>query len=133
MAISAMTVVSIPVADQAAARDFYVNLLGFELLFDEELSDGPGERWVRVAPTRTGPALSLVSWFDSMPPGSLQGMVLETTDIGAEYERLSKLGVRFDGAPRLEPWGANETILFDPDGNQLVLQESGAPVPGVGS
>ncbi len=133
MAITAMTVFSVPVSDQVAARDFYVDVLGFELLFDEALTDGPGERWVRVAPTRSGTALSLVSWFDSMPAGSLQGLVLETMDIDAEYRRLASLGVRFDAPPRLEPWGATETIFTDPDGNQIVLQEVGAPLPNVRS
>lgn len=64
-----IAVVSVPVSDQERAKQFYVDKLGFELQADD--SSVPGIRWIRVAPKGGTTALSLVTWFESMPPGSL--------------------------------------------------------------
>ncbi len=58
--------VSVPVSDQGRAKDFYVNTLGFELL--QEAPFGDDMRWIEVAPKGSTPSLTLVTWFESMPP-----------------------------------------------------------------
>jgi catechol 2,3-dioxygenase-like lactoylglutathione lyase family enzyme len=121
MGISDVAVVSIPVSDQERARRFYVDTLGFELLRDD--ASIPGMRWLQVAPRRGGTSLSLVTWFESMPAGSLQGLVLQSTDVYADYEALAAKGVAFEGPPKRRPW-ATETVLRDPDGNAIVLQQA---------
>jgi catechol 2,3-dioxygenase-like lactoylglutathione lyase family enzyme len=121
MAVKDVIVVSVPVSDQDRAKEFYVDKLGFELEGDDESM--PGIRWVRVAPAGGTTSLALVTWFESMPPGSLQGLVLSSDDIQAEYENLVAKGVRFDGPPQRRPWGT-ETVVHDPDGNSLVLQQA---------
>ncbi len=121
MAVKDVIVVSVPVSDQDRAKEFYVDKLGFELEGDDE--SVPGIRWVRVAPKGGTTSLALVTWFESMPPGSLQGLVLSSDDIQAEYENLVARGVRFDGPPQRRPWGT-ETVIRDPDGNSLVLQQA---------
>ncbi len=75
------------------------------------------------APKGGSTALTLVTWFESMPPGSLQGLVLASDDIGADYERLKAKGVKFDGPPKQQPWGT-ETVFHDSEGNQIVLQKA---------
>ena len=120
MPIQDVTVVSVPVSDQDRARDFYVGKLGFELTRDDD--SVPGIRWVQVAPAKGGTALTLVTWFDTMPAGSLRGLVLACDDLDAEYERLQASGVPFDGPPQRQPW-ATEAVCHDPDGNELVLQQ----------
>jgi predicted enzyme related to lactoylglutathione lyase len=117
---------SIPVSDQDRARDFYVRVLGLELVEDRPM--GPGRRWVRVRPTGAETAMTLVTWFDSMPAGSLTGIVLETDDIDGEAERLGALGVPIAGGVQEAPWG-RYVQLQDPDGNGLILQQS---APGIG-
>lgn len=114
-----VAVVSVPISDQERAKAFYVGQLGFELLRDD--SSVPGMRWIQVAPPGGGPSLTLVDWFDTMPPGSLRGLVFQVIDIDAEYERLVANGVRFEGPPERQPW-ATEAVFLDPDGNGFVLQ-----------
>jgi catechol 2,3-dioxygenase-like lactoylglutathione lyase family enzyme len=120
MAVTDVAVVSVPVTDQERAKSFYVDTLGLEVVRDDS---SPGMRWVQVAPAGGGTSLTLVTWFDSMPAGSLRGLVLRTTDVRAEYEALVAKGVAFEGPPTRRPWGT-ETVLHDPDGNGIVLQQA---------
>jgi predicted enzyme related to lactoylglutathione lyase len=64
-----------------------------------------------------------VTWFDSMPPGSLQGLVLTCDDLDRTYERLVAEGAEVDREPAEQPWG-KEAVIRDPDGNRLVLQQA---------
>ncbi len=121
MPVQDVTVVSVPVSDQDRARAFYVDTLGFQLIRDDD--SVPGIRWVQVAPQQGATALTLVTWFGTMPAGSLRGLVLACDDLDAEYQRLEAAGVQFDSPPERQPW-ATEAVLRDPDGNMLVLQEA---------
>jgi catechol 2,3-dioxygenase-like lactoylglutathione lyase family enzyme len=125
MVLTAVKVVSVPVSDQERARDFYVESLGFVVLSDTVM--GPEMRWVMVAPAGSHTALTLVTWFPSMPAGSLKGLVLETDDLDGDSSRLKAAGVAVS-ALQEAPWG--RFVQFDdPDGNGIVLQES-APMDG---
>jgi catechol 2,3-dioxygenase-like lactoylglutathione lyase family enzyme len=121
MGIEDVRVVSVPVSDQERARDFYVEKLGFELVRDDD--SVPGIHWVQVAPPPGGTALTLVTWFESMPPGSLQGLVLACDDLDRTYEQLVADGVEVERELAEQPWG-KEAVIRDPDGNRLVLQQS---------
>ncbi len=121
MPITAVQLFSLPVSDQDRARDFYVDLLGFELVSDTEM--GPDRRWVQVRPPGAATSITLVTWFATMPPGAAKGTVLETDDLDADVGRLRALGVVVDGEVQQMPWGRFVTF-DDPDGNGLVLQET---------
>src|SRR5438552_17640678 len=99
MAITHIQLLSVPVTDQDRARDFYVDTLGFDLVADNPM--GPDRRWVQVAPKGGQTSLTLVTWFPTMPPGSLKGLVLQTPDVDAETARLRVVGAdmlgRVDG------------------------------------
>jgi catechol 2,3-dioxygenase-like lactoylglutathione lyase family enzyme len=120
MPVSHILLHSIPVSDQDRARDFYVDTMGFELLADVEM--GPGMRWVQVRPRGGTSSLTLVTWFPSMPAGSLKGTVFETTSLEADIANLRDKGVAI-GDIESAPWGRFVTF-DDPDGNGIVLQES---------
>jgi catechol 2,3-dioxygenase-like lactoylglutathione lyase family enzyme len=122
MAVQEVTVVSIPVSDQERAKAFYVDTLGLQLVRDDD--SVPGLRWIQVAPKQGGTALTLVTWFESMPPGCLRGLVLSSEDLRADYEQLVAKGVEFDGPPQPQPYTALEVVAHDPDGNRLVLQQA---------
>jgi len=122
MSIRDVAVVSVPVSDQDRARDFYVNKLGFDLKRDD--SSIPGMRWVRVGAKGAPTTLTLVTWFESMPPGSLRGLVFTTDDLDTDDARLTTRGVEFESPPQRQPWGT-EAVFRDPDGNQFVLQATG--------
>jgi catechol 2,3-dioxygenase-like lactoylglutathione lyase family enzyme len=121
MAIENVKVISVPVSDPERAKQFYVDKLGFELTRDDD--SVPGIRWVQVTPKSGAPSLTLVTWFETMPPGSLQGLVLGSEDLQAECDRLAAEGVRFDRPLEQQPWGT-EAVICDPDGNKLVLQQT---------
>jgi predicted enzyme related to lactoylglutathione lyase len=111
--------ISVPVTDQARALAFYVGKLGLTLSrLDDCLAD---TRRVHVTTSRT--TLSLVTWLEAMPPGSLRGVVFRSSDLEADYERLAAAGVDFDGPPFAGPDGTRQAVFHDPDGNTLVLQD----------
>jgi catechol 2,3-dioxygenase-like lactoylglutathione lyase family enzyme len=121
MAITNVVVVSVPVSDPERARAFYVDTLGFELRRDDRSM--PGMRWIQVAPKGSAVSLTLVTWFESMPAGSLRGLVLRSDNLQADYQTLRSKGVEFEGPPQQQPW-ATEAVFRDPDGNRFVLQEA---------
>jgi catechol 2,3-dioxygenase-like lactoylglutathione lyase family enzyme len=127
VAITGVEIVSVPVSDQDRARDFYVELLGLELIRDTQM--GP-LRWVQLGGRGgRGTTLTLVTWFETMPAGSLKGLVLETDDLDGDVERLRAAGLDFPDGIQDQPWGRFVT-LADPDGNGLVLQATRARRPG---
>lgn len=119
MTITHIDVVSLPVSDQERARDFYVDTLGFELVRQNKM--GPVQQWIQVAPKGGQASITLVTWFDTMPAGSLQGLVLHTDDVDAEVSALAGKGVAIPDGVQDAPWG-RYAVFADPDGNRLVLQ-----------
>jgi catechol 2,3-dioxygenase-like lactoylglutathione lyase family enzyme len=119
-----LSVVSIPVSDQDRAKAFYTDVLGFQAITDNPYGDGL--RWVQVRAPGTSTSFTLVTWFPSMPAGSLQGLVIETPDVQAAYLELLEKGVHFPHEPRKELWGTF-TTFSDPDGNGFVLSQAEAP------
>jgi catechol 2,3-dioxygenase-like lactoylglutathione lyase family enzyme len=122
MGVKRVAIVSIPVQDQERARAFYCDKLGFQVIREQPM--GPGRRWVQIGPP--GPEASLttftlVTWFERMPPGSVQGLVLQAPELDAVHARLREAGV--DISPiKSAVWGRYATFE-DPDGNGLVLQQ----------
>jgi catechol 2,3-dioxygenase-like lactoylglutathione lyase family enzyme len=121
MAVRDVKVISVPVSDQERAKAFYVDTLGFELTRDDDSI--PGIRWVQVTPKEASISLTLVTWFETMPPGSLQGLVLGSSDLRGDCEALAAADVEFERPLEEQPWGL-EAVIRDPDGNRLVLQEA---------
>lgn len=121
MTITGVHLLSIPVTDQDRARDFYVNTLGLDLVSEEPM--GPDQRWIRVAPKGSATSMTLVTWFPNMPAGSLNGLVLATSDVDGEAARLRAAGIEVT-EPEDAPWG-RYVRLRDPDGNGLIV--AGAP------
>lgn len=120
-----ISVVSVPVSDPDRAKEFYLEKLGFELVMDNEF--GPGLRWVMLRPPEAETAVTLVTWFDTMPPGSLNGSVLSVPDIEAAAAELRANGVlEPDDVIESAPWGRWVT-LEDPDGNGWVVQQDNLP------
>ena len=124
MALKDVYVVSVPVSDPERAKTFYVETLGFEVVADMPM--GENQRWVQIALPGGVTSLTLVTWFPTMPAGSLQGLVLTTEDVRSERERLEALGVTFTSEIQSAPW-ATFTTFADPDGNGIVLQQNAQP------
>jgi catechol 2,3-dioxygenase-like lactoylglutathione lyase family enzyme len=118
--IKSIKVVSVPVSDQQKSKAFYVDKLGFKLL--SESSMGPDQTWIQLAPGDGGVSITLVTWFETMPAGSLRGMVLAVDDIQKAFQELQDKGVTIKGEVEDQSWGKYFTAV-DPDGNELVIQE----------
>jgi catechol 2,3-dioxygenase-like lactoylglutathione lyase family enzyme len=118
--ISTIRIVSVPVSDPDEAKEFYVNVLGMEVLRDSPM--GESMRWIQVGPKGAEASLSLVTWFDEMPAGSLQGLLLDTPDIESTIAEFASKGLVIDGQIDEQPWGRFVTFN-DPDGNGIVLRE----------
>lgn len=121
MGIVGVRVVSVPVSDQERAKDFYVEKLGFDSVREDDAV--PGLHWIQLTPQGGGASLTLVDWFESMPPGSLRGLVLVCDQLEGTYERLVAAGVQVERELAEQPWG-KEAVIRDPDGNSLVLQQA---------
>ena len=121
MTLKRLQVISVPVGDQDRAKAFYVDTLGFELLADTPM--GPAQRWVQVGPKDGETSITLVTWFASMPPGSLKGIVLECDDVQASRDELAARGVTFLQDIEEQPRGTF-TTFDDPDGNGWVLSQA---------
>jgi catechol 2,3-dioxygenase-like lactoylglutathione lyase family enzyme len=124
VAITDVGIVSVPVSDQDRALAFYVEVLGLELIDDSPM--GPTMRWLRVAPRLTQTSITLVTWFPTMVPGSLKGLLFNTDNLDDDIDRLRASGVVV-GEVQEEAWGRYVT-LDDPDGNGLIIR--GASKPG---
>jgi catechol 2,3-dioxygenase-like lactoylglutathione lyase family enzyme len=118
MTITQVQLLSLPVADVDRARDFYTDVLGFDVVHD--LAMGPEGRWVQVRPRGGATAITFATWFDSMPAGSTQGLVLATDDVDRDVAELTSRGVAFETEVRQQPWGRAATFP-DPDGNRITL------------
>ena len=118
-----IAVVSIPVADQDRALAFYTNVIGLKVIRDEPA--GPAMRWLQLQPADGGSTLALVTWFETMAPGGLQGLMFHVSDIEHEFRRMTAEGA--DCAPLDEqPWG-RFTTMRDPDGNGLIIAQLSSP------
>ncbi|HXM46183.1 MAG TPA: VOC family protein [Bryobacteraceae bacterium] len=122
------------VLDQDAARDFYVDKLGFEVRADNCMDNG--FRWLTVGP-KSQPELQIILMkidgpnFDKdttaslrrlLAQGILCGGVLETSDCRQDYEDLKDKGVEFSAAPVDRFYGI-EAVMKDNSGNWFSLTE----------
>jgi len=116
-----ISVVSVPVSNPDVAKRFYTEQMGFHVVMDNEF--GHGLRWVMLRPPGAETAVTLVTWFDTMPPGSMRGTVLSVPDIEAAVAELRANGAITDEQEiESAPWGRWVTVE-DPDGNGWVVQQ----------
>jgi len=96
--------VKIFVRDQDRSLRFYLDQLGFSLVYDTLLQSG--ERWVAVAPPDGTAILALVAPKPNSREYKLIGRATQiafvTDNVIAKYHEWSKRGVRFGRVPRLK-------------------------------
>ena len=120
---------SVMVDDQAKARDFYTNVLGFRLKHDLPMGDAfwltvtaaddPDGTELLLEPT-TGLAAAPIfqkALYDAGIPATAFGV----DDVEAEYDRLTAMGVRFRGRPWKPEAGPATATLEDGCGNLIRL------------
>jgi catechol 2,3-dioxygenase-like lactoylglutathione lyase family enzyme len=122
--VTDVVVVAIPVTDQDRARDFYVDVLGFEK--HEDIVVGEGFRWVELRPAGSAVGVALVAPEPDVPVGVDTGIRLAVSDARAMHAVLVDAGLRvgelllWDGAPPM-------FVFSDLDGNRLYIVEVAEP------
>ena len=111
----------IRVSDMEKALRFYSEVLGLSVALDarrfNHVEVGPEEPLAKIGLHATG---------RKSKRKRRTGIVLDTDDIYALYERLQKRGVRFTLKPTKMPWGGIVADFLDPDNNELeVVQDAG--------
>lgn len=102
------------VGDLAAARAFWTDVIGIEVLVedDEYLRVGGGGGYsmgIELAEEGDAPEVEVV---------------VRVADVDASYERLLAAGIDCDGPPEEMPWGARHVWLRDPDGRRISIYSS---------
>src|SRR5438105_8138906 len=111
--------VSIPVADQNRALDFYTEKLGFTIITDQPFDEK--QRWIELRIPRAETRVVLfTAEGEEKRIGSFMNMSYTSDDIGKTYEELKKRGVEFEGPPQKQPWGTY-AMFKDSEGNRFVV------------
>jgi catechol 2,3-dioxygenase-like lactoylglutathione lyase family enzyme len=115
--------VIIPISDQARARTFYTETLGFEVRSEVPMS--PEYTWLEVAPRGAVTSIAIVPPPEGGKVGVETGIAFETPDIESDYARLKSSGVDVDA--EIMRMGDPVPPMFffrDPDGNTLLITEA---------
>ena len=138
--INGISIVSVWVLDQDAAKEFYTEKLGFECTNDIQMEGGM--RWLTVQPPGNkdqdfvlmDPAKSMLDADTAaqvralVAKGALSPGVIATTDCQGDYETLSARGVQFLQPPAQRPYGI-EALLRDDSGNWFSFTQRGGSMP----
>ncbi len=120
--------ITLVVADYDEAIDYYTKSLGFSLL--EDIDQGGGKRWVRVAPARGAQTALLLAQAANDgqrervgdQTGGRVGFFLHTDDFHRDHAAMLERGVRFMESPRVETYGT-VAVFEDLYGNRWDLLE----------
>jgi catechol 2,3-dioxygenase-like lactoylglutathione lyase family enzyme len=135
MGAHSLACVALVVREYDEALDFYVGVLGFELLEDRPVPE-QGKRWVMVRPRGGGCALLLARAATPEQAAAIgrQGggrvfLFLHTDDFARDHAAWRARGVRFREAPREESYGT-VAVFEDLYGNAWdLVQPRAAPRP----
>ena len=127
--MSFIGLVAIVVEEYDPAIEFFVDVLGFELVEDSPslTNDGRPKRWVVVRPpgAETGILLARADGDHQSAAIGKQtagrvGFFLRVDDFDATYERMVEADVEFVSLPRTEPYG-RVAVFVDIAGNRWDL------------
>ena len=105
--------VTVPSIDLSKSIPFYQNL-GLKLIVESL------PHYARfVCPE--GNATFSIHLVDQLPSGEGPIVYFETENLDEEHNRLLGLGLKFEHAPKDQPWLWREARLKDPDGNTIIL------------
>ena len=124
--------IKIFVRDQDRSLRFYLDQLGFSLVYDTRLQSG--ERWVAVAPPDGTAILALVAPKPNSREYKLIGRATQvafvTDDVIAKFHEWSKRGVKFGHIPRLKRIKYDRKEPASPSSSPSMLLGEQSPVWG---
>lgn len=130
MMLQAIHHVAIIVSDYKAAREFYVDKLGFAVV-RENYRPGRGD-WKLDLRVGDGPgAVELEIFAEPDPPArltrpeacGLRHLAFRVPDVDAAVRHLAQLGIPCEPVRTDDYTGKKMTFFFDPDGLPLELHE----------
>jgi catechol 2,3-dioxygenase-like lactoylglutathione lyase family enzyme len=104
----------VTVGDLAVARDFWTEVIGLNVLVEDE-------DYVRVG-SGDGFSMGIERAADGERPAV--EVVVRVADVDATYRRLQAAGIECEASPRDMPWGARHIWLRDPDGRAISIYSS---------
>lgn len=116
--MKAIEIISIPVTDQQRSKQFYQNL-GFDIVVEAPYQNG--QKWIQMGFPGAAITITLVTWFENMPAGCIDGLVIKTDDLVKDRADLLEKGVQADEIQDT-PWGKFMAVV-DPDGNRISLHQ----------
>jgi len=104
--------------DEARARAFYCDFLGFELVFSHRFEPGlPLYMGVKLGACE----LHLSEHYGDATPGSAIRIAVDDVTAYVAQLRAKNFGNARPGAPKKTDWGSLETTITDPAGNRLMF------------
>ncbi|MHA7984697.1 VOC family protein [Rathayibacter sp. CAU 1779] len=111
--------VFVPVSDVDRAKHFYGDQLGWNVDYDQTVSDEV--RFVQITPPGSACSIAFGKGLIDMPVGSQRSVQLVIEDADAARQLLIDGGVEPSEVDE-QPWGRFVTFS-DPDGNRWTLQQ----------
>lgn len=120
-----LELVPLPVADVDRAKAFYTEQVGFKL--DHDVTHGE-MRVVQLTPQGSACSIVIGTGIVKTPPGSVKGLHLVVSDLGAARAELVGRGV---DVSEVKDFGGGISFVYfsDPDGNTWAVQHI---APGAG-
>ena len=116
-----LAAIALLVPDYDEARQYYTEILGFDLV--EDTPQGPGKRWLMVRPPGSAGALLLAKAANPAQAarvgdqtGGRVFLFLHTDDFWRDYHAYTARGVAFRETPREEAYGT-VAVFADRYGN----------------
>jgi catechol 2,3-dioxygenase-like lactoylglutathione lyase family enzyme len=103
----------VTVGDVEAAREFWTETIGLDLLVEEE-------GYLRVGGAG-GFSMGIERADDQVPAVEV---VVRVAEVDTTFARLQAAGIDCDSPPRDMPWGARHIWLRDPDGRAVSIYSS---------
>lgn len=108
-----------------ATRDFYVGVLGFEVVMDMG--------WIVTVASPSNPTAQLSFGADGVRPQSdAPVLTIEVADVDAVHATASAHGVEIVRSLRDEEWGVRRFFVRDPDGRVINVMSQPAWGDGPG-
>lgn len=103
---------------EARTKDFYVNYLGFELVFAHRFADwAPLYMSVKLGDC----VVHLSEHYGDATPGAAIRIPVDDVDAYMTELRAKEHGNSRPGAPEPTPWGTREISICDPSSNRITF------------
>ena len=118
--------ITLIVAELAATREFYVNVLGMTES-ERPNFDFPGAWFevgqVQIHATVADELAGLAGWGDRQVKSISRGhhFAFEISDMDAALAAIKKLGLKIGDGPKQRPDGAHQVYIYDPDDHLVEL------------